>query len=119
MSLPQEAPSSEITLQDFQRIQLRTGTIVAAELHLQADRLLILKVDIGGGAPHRQVVAGIRSAYQPSDLLGKQVVIVTNLKPAMLRGVESQGMVLAASDPAAGIVLVCPDRPVPPGSTVK
>ena len=109
---------TEITLQDFQRLAFKVGVVVSAEAHPQADRLLILKVDIGGATP-RQVVAGIRAAYSPEALIGKHVVVVANLKPAMLRGVESQGMVLAASDPAIGIVLVQPERPVAAGSTVK
>ncbi len=134
MTLPSEEPAAgkspaspetpptppitpEISLQDFQRLSLRSGKIVAAELHPQADRLLVLKVDIGETEP-RQVVAGIRSAYQIADLIGKQVVVVANMKSAMLRGIESRGMILAASD-LSGLVLVSPERPVAPGSTVK
>ena len=104
-------------MDDFKKLAFRIGTIVSAEDHPNADRLLVLKVDIGEGAP-RQVVAGIKSTYQPAELVGKHVVVVANLKPAVLRGVESQGMVLAASD-ATTIVLVSPDRPIPAGSTVK
>ena len=111
-------PTTEITLQDFQRIQLRVGVIRAAEIHPQADRLLVLQVDLGEAQP-RQVVAGIRATYQPADLIGKQVVVVANLKPALLRGVESKGMVLAGSDAAAGIVILSPERALSPGSPVK
>ena len=110
--------SSEIPLQVFQRIQLRVGVIRAAEIHPQADRLLVLQVDMGEAQP-RQVVAGIRATYQPADLIGKQVVVVANLKPALLRGVESKGMVLAGSDAAAGIVILSPERALSPGSPVK
>lgn len=108
----------EITLQTFQQIALRVGTITAAEAHPKADRLLVLTVDIGEAAP-RQVVAGIREAYpQPAELIGKQVVVVANLKPASLRGITSQGMVLAGSD-ETGIILLHPGRLLKPGSTVK
>ena len=77
----------------------------------------MLTVDLGDGAP-RQLVAGIKGSYQASELVGKSVVVVANLKPAKLRGVESQGMVLAASD-GSTIVLVSPERPIRAGSTVK
>ena len=108
----------EITIQEFQRLSLRTGTILTAEIHPQADRLLVIKVDIGEPEP-RQVVAGIRSGYQPENLIGKQVVVVANLKTAVLRGIESRGMILAATDATAGIVLLALEKPVAPGSTVK
>ena len=111
---PQEAL---LSIDEFKRLALRIGTITAAQDHPNADRLLVLTVDIGGGAS-RQVVAGIKGSYQASDLIGKQVVVVANLKPATLRGVESQGMVLAGSDGTA-IILISPERPLPPGSTVK
>lgn len=105
------------SIEEFQKIALRVGVIVAAENHPNADRLLVLKVDVGEPAP-RQLVAGIKSAYQPADLLGKHVVVVANLKPAMLRGVESQGMVLAASE-GSSIVLLSLERPLRPGSPIK
>jgi len=106
-----------ISIEDFQRLALRVGVVTAAQDHPNADKLLILTVDIGDGSP-RQVVAGIKGSYQASDLIGKRVVVVANLKPAKLRGVESQGMVLAASD-ASGFVLVSPERSIGLGSTVK
>jgi methionyl-tRNA synthetase len=71
------------------------ATVTAAEPHPNADRLLVLRVDLGG--EQRQIVAGIRAHYPPETLVGRQVVVVANLEPAMLRGVESQGMLLAAS----------------------
>jgi methionyl-tRNA synthetase len=111
------APPAAVGIDEFQRLALRVGVITAAAAHPNADRLLVLTVDVGETAP-RQVVAGIKATYQAGDLIGKHVVIVANMKPAMLRGVESQGMVLAASGDA-GIVLVSPERPVPAGSVVK
>ena len=105
------------SIDDFKKITLRIGVVVEAADHPNADKLLVLKVDIGEAAP-RQLVAGIKGAYAAADLVGKRVVVVANLKPAVLRGVESQGMVLAASD-SASIVLVSPERPIGAGSTVK
>ena len=110
-------PRDQITIEDFQKLALRVGVVVSATIHPNADRLLVLQVDVGEAAP-RQLVAGIKRSYQPSELVGKQVVVVANMKPATLRGVESQGMVLAASDGSA-IVLVSPEQPVQPGSTIK
>ena len=113
---PPAAPT-QIGIGDFQKIEFRAGVIVKAEAHPNADRLLILQVDIGDGQT-RQVVAGIRGAYEPDTVVGKPVVVVANLKPATLRGVESQGMVLAANDGAA-FSLITLDRPVQPGTQVK
>ncbi len=111
------APAGPITIDDFKKIALKIGVIVSAEDHPNADRLLVLKVDIGEGTP-RQLVAGIKGAYQASEVVGKRVIVVANLQPAMLRGIESQGMVLAASD-ASGLSLLSPERPIQPGSPVK
>ena len=120
--LPTPAPSSSTPLpiasiEDFQKLALRVGVIVSAEDHPNADRLLVLKVDVGEENP-RQLVAGIKGSYQAADLIGKHVVVVANLKPATLRGVESQGMALAASD-GSSIVLLSPERPIGAGTVVK
>lgn len=116
--VPPAAQPGQVSIEEFQRLALRTGIVTAAQDHPNADRLLVLTVDVGEGPP-RQLVAGIKGPYQAAELVGKRVVVVSNLKPAMLRGVESQGMVLAASDGTGAITLVVPERPVPPGSTVK
>ena len=105
-----------ITIEQFRELELRVGTVRSAEAHPKADRLLVLKVDVGG--EERQVVAGIRAHYDPAALVGRQVVLVANLAPATLRGVESQGMVLAAAD-GDRVVLVRPDEAVAPGATVR
>jgi methionyl-tRNA synthetase len=110
-------PPPPISIDDFKQLALRVGVITAAADHPNADRLLVLTVDVGEGAP-RQVVAGIKGSYQAAELIGKHVVVVANLKPAVLRGIESHGMVLAASD-ESGIVLVSPERPIRVGSTVR
>lgn len=107
----------QITIDDFGRLDLRIGTIREAKPHPNADRLLVLSVDLGEAAP-RQLVAGIRAAYDVRSLPGQQVVVVANLQPAMLRGVESQGMLLAASD-SEGLAVVAPGRRFAPGTKVK
>ena len=104
-----------VTIADFQQLDLRVATIVAAEHHPNADRLLVLRIDVG---EPRQIVAGIRASYEPSALVGKQIVVVANLEPAKLRGVESQGMLLAARD-GDRVVLLGPDAAVAPGSKVS
>ena len=116
-SAPADPSAALLSINEFKRLALRVGVVTAAEDHPNADRLLVLTVDIGDGSP-RQLVAGIKGSYQAADLIGKHVVVVANMKPAKLRGVESQGMVLAASE-GDTMVLVSPERPIRPGSTVK
>ena len=118
-SSTQPTPSQpvQVTIEEFGRLVLRVGVVTAAQDHPNADRLLILTVDVGEAAP-RQVVAGIKGSYQAAELVGKRVVVVANMKPATLRGVQSQGMVLAASD-GTSMTLVSLERPVAAGSTVK
>ncbi len=112
-------PAAEtlLSIDEFKRLALRVGVITEAQDHPNADRLFVLKVDIGDGTP-RQVVAGIKGAYQAAELVGKRVVVVANLKPATIRGVESQGMVLASQD-ASQLSLLILERPIQAGSPVK
>ena len=105
-----------ITIEDFRKVELKIATVKAVEPHPNADRLLVLKVDLGG--EERQICAGIRTHYAPEDLIGKQIVVVANLETAKLRGMESQGMLLAASDEGRVIVLT-PEKPVQPGAKVS
>lgn len=105
-----------ITIDDFRKVELKIATVKAAEPHPNADRLMVLKVDIGG--EERQICAGIRNHYAPEDLLGKQIVVVANLETAMLRGMESQGMLLAASD-SGRVIILTPEKSVPAGSKVS
>ena len=104
-----------ISIEEFQKVKLVVGTILEAERIPKSKKLVMLKVDIG---EVRQVVAGIAEHYEPSELVGKQVVLVANLQPAKLMGVESHGMVLAASGPE-GLALITPEKPVPSGAVVK
>ena len=90
-----EPAKEEITIEDFMKLELKVGTIVSAEKHPKADRLLVEQIDLGDET--RQVVSGIAGSFKPEEVVGKKVVVVTNLKPVNLRGVESQGMILCAS----------------------
>ena len=95
----QEAlPEGIISIDTFGKVQLRVAEVKAAEPVPKADKLLKLTLSLGEGAPERQVVSGIAPWYAPADLVGKHVVLVANLKPAKLRGVRSEGMILAAGD---------------------
>ncbi|MEE4364705.1 MAG: methionine--tRNA ligase [Desulfotignum sp.] len=105
-----------ITMEDFAKIDLRTGSIRAAEKIAGSDKLIKLQVDLGTDT--RQVVAGIGRQYTPKDLVGRQVVVVANLKQATLMGEDSQGMILAAGAKKE-LVLAGFDTPMPPGSPVK
>ena len=116
---PAQAPaaSPNITYDDFAKVALRVGKVVAAEKHPNADRLLVLQVDVGEPEP-RQIVAGIAKVYTPEQLVGQRIVVVVNLAPAKLRGVESRGMLLAAggSDVASLLTTL---HDLAPGSIVK
>lgn len=105
------------TIDDFQKIEIRLGTVLSVEIVEGADKLYILKVDLGEESP-RQILSGIREFVQTEDLLGKQFPFVTNLAPRMLRGHESQGMILAGS---AGEVLALlnPTKQVPNGTRLR
>lgn len=104
------------TLEDFKKLELKVAEIKEVNDHPNADRLYVITVDLGGKT--KQVVAGIKSSYQKEDLVGRQVVVVDNLEAAVLRGVESQGMLLAASD-ETGIAIISPARTMKLGSIVK
>ncbi|HZS11445.1 MAG TPA: methionine--tRNA ligase subunit beta, partial [Nitrospirales bacterium] len=110
------AAPAQITIEDFQKIQLKVATVLTAERIPRSDKLLKLEVDLGD--EKRQIVAGIGKRYEPQQVVGKRIVIVANLKPAKLMGIESQGMVLAAGDKdVGGLCTVFED--VPNGLKVK
>jgi methionyl-tRNA synthetase len=112
-----EAPAV-IPYEDFAKVDLRIGQIRSAEPHPNADKLVVLQVDLGGA--QRQLIAGIRGYYEPADLVGRQIVVVANLAPRMMRGRESQGMLLAAcSDDRSSVILVSPEKPSTPGNRVS
>jgi len=123
--LPSGKP--EISFDEFAKIDLRVARIVKAELHPQADKLLKLQLDDGSGTP-RQICAGIRGHYQPEELVGRLIIVVANLAPRKIRGEESRGMLLAASDlpkdaanpnPERKVILLRPDADIALGSIVS
>ncbi|MBU6392439.1 MAG: methionine--tRNA ligase subunit beta [Planctomycetota bacterium] len=107
-----------ISIEDFLKIDLRVAKVLHAEPHPNADKLLILKIDAGDGLEGRQIVAGIRNYYKPEELIGRQIVIVNNLSPATLRGVESQGMLLAAKD-GDQLAILTTEKDIKPGSKIQ
>jgi methionine--tRNA ligase beta chain len=111
-----EKKDDRISIEDVMKLDLRIAEIIAAEEHPNADKLLVLKIKIAD--EERQLVAGIRKAYDAQSLVGKKIVIVANLKPAVLRGIESQGMLLAASSDDQ-VVLLSPEKDIASGSKVK
>lgn len=113
---PAAAAADEITIDDFAKIDLRVATVIAAERVPKTDKLIKLQVKIGD--EERTIVSGIAQHYEPENLIGKNVIVIANLKPAKLRGIESRGMVLAASDGEGNLVLA--DAPgIASGSKVK
>jgi len=113
---PADDAKPTITYDDFCRLDLRVATIVEVAEHPNADKLLVLQIDVGG--ERRQLVAGIKASYSPEALLGRQIIIVANLAPRKLRGMESKGMLLAAGG-AEGPVILTTEREVPSGLAVS
>ena len=105
-----------ITIDDFKKIELKVAKIIEAEKVEGSDKLVKLKIDLGD--EQRQIVAGIGNVYTPELLVDKQIVVVVNLEPRKLMGLESQGMLLAAAD-EYGPVLIVPETEVEPGSEIK
>ena len=106
-----------IGIEDFQKIQLRSGRVLSAARHPSADRLLVLQVDVGEERP-RNICAGIASRYAPEDLVGLNVIVVINLKPVKLRGVLSEGMLLAGGGGEVKAMATLTE-PVAPGTIVR
>ncbi|MBA4039299.1 MAG: hypothetical protein C0468_03050 [Planctomyces sp.] len=118
-------PKPIVSFEQFAALDLRVARVVHAEPHPKADRLLKLQLDDGSGTP-RQICAGVREHYTPEQMIGRLIVIVANLAPRVIRGEESRGMLLAASDAPkdAGdaqrrVVLLRPDDQIAPGSIVS
>lgn len=106
-----------ISFEEFKHLELRTGRVEAAERVPNSEKLIRLTVSLGGEA--RQIVAGIGTRYTPDELVGRTVIIAANLEPRTLMGLESQGMLLAASAPDGTLALLTTDQPVPPGVIVS
>ena len=105
-----------ITMEQFMQLDLRVAKVLDAREHPNADKLMLLQIDVGDD--QKQIVAGIRGHYEPDGLIGRQIVVVNNLEPAMLRGEQSNGMLLAASS-GESIVLLAPDSQCEVGSKVR
>jgi len=105
-----------ITFDDFKKLDIRIGRILSAEKVEGTEKLLRLEIDLG--TEQRQVVAGIAESYQPDQIVGKEIPLLVNLEPRKIRGIESQGMILAV-DLEGNPVLLHPEREVPPGSLVR
>lgn len=111
--------SDEIDIETFAKIKFRVATIEKVEPVPKAKKLYQIQLDVGE-LGKRQIVSGIALHYTPEELIGRQIVIVANLKPAKLMGVESQGMLLAASTEGDGVLaLLNPDKPIPAGARVR
>jgi len=105
-----------ITIEDFAKVEIKTGKVLEAKRVEGSNKLIVIKVDTG---EERQIVAGIGKEYSPEELTGKSIVVVTNLQPAKLMGVESQGMLLAASDDEGKLSILITDRDIKEGAKVK
>lgn len=120
MSEETNEPKPIITFQDFLKLDLRVAKVVEATDHPNADKLIVLKIDVGD--EQRQLVAGLKGHYAPEELVGKTLIVAANLEPRKMRGFESQGMLLAASyerDGEQKVVILTTDTDAPPGSPVS
>ncbi len=105
-----------VSYADFAKLDLRVAKVIAAREHPNADKLLLLTIRVGD--VEKQIVAGVRAHYPAESLVGRSIVVVNNLEPAVIRGEESNGMLLAASD-SAGVTLLTPDRECEAGAGIK
>ncbi|MEK6847365.1 MAG: methionine--tRNA ligase subunit beta [Nanoarchaeota archaeon] len=109
---------TKIPYPDFEKLDLRVGKILFVENHPKADKLYVLTVDLGE-KENRTIVAGLKPYYKPEDLKGKQAVFVANLQPVVLRGIESNGMILAAStENKSEVIFIAPEKEISPGSKI-
>ncbi|MCM1181712.1 MAG: methionine--tRNA ligase [Clostridium sp.] len=112
-----EEKKPEITIDDFDKIQLQIGQVISCEEVKKSKKLLCSQVKVGGEV--RQIVSGIKANYSPEDMVGKKVVVVTNLKPAKLAGIESQGMILCAEDAEGNLSLITSEKDFPHGAEIR
>jgi methionyl-tRNA synthetase len=107
-----------IQFEDFLKLDLRVATVKQAEAHPRADKLLVLQVDLG--TEQRQIIAGLRGYYDPEALVGKQIIVLTNLPPRKMRGLDSNGMLLAGvTEDQSSVVLLTTDKEMPPGTKIS
>lgn len=117
LSAPTNTANVAIQFDDFAKLELRIATVLECKAHPNADKLLVLQVDIG--TEQRQICAGLRQHYQPEQLVGKQIIVVANLAARTMRGEVSQGMLLAATDAGGRVIFVAPSESVTAGSKVS
>lgn len=115
--IKQPAGKAQIVYDDFAKLELKAATVTACEKVEKADKLLKLEVDLG--TEKRTIVSGIAQHYKPEEMVGKQVIVVTNLAPRKMKGIESQGMILTAENSDGKLQLLKPENPVAPGSNVS
>src|SRR3954469_2282836 len=114
-----DTTQTTITYDDFAKLDLRVATVIECRPHANADKLLVLQIELAGGE-RRQICAGLRQHYPPEQLVGKQIVVVANLAPRQMRGEISNGMLLAATDPPTSkVTVVPPAEPAERGSKVS
>ncbi len=109
-----------ISYEEFCKLDLRVAKIIEANDHPNADKLTCMKIDLG--SEQREIIAGLRGYYEPSELIGKQIVVVANLAPRKMRGIESHGMLLAASSEDNGeksLVILTTEKPIESGAIVS
>ena len=105
-----------VSIADFKRLDLRVARVLEARPHPNADKLILLRVDVGD--QQKQIIAGLRAWYQPESLVGRLIIVVNNLQPAMLRGEESNGMLLAATS-GDQVIFLTPERDAFPGAKIS
>ena len=113
---PEVEPKEEITIEDFDKIQIRVGEVLKCEPVKKSKKLLVSQIRVGDEV--RQIVSGISQYYKPEEMVGKKVAVITNLKPTKLCGVESQGMILAAGDDAGNLSVLTVDKDIIAGSEI-
>ena len=114
---PTPAPGpSLVSIADFKKLDLRVARVLEARAHPNADKLILLKVDVGD--QQKQIIAGLKQWYAPESLVGRLIIVVNNLQPAMLRGEESNGMLLAATS-GDQVIFLTPERDALPGSKIS
>lgn len=107
-----------ISFDDFTKVKMRVGRVVEASDHPNADKLIVLKVDLG--SEERQIIAGLKGYYEAANIVGKNIIVVANLAPRMMRGLESQGMLLAASNAdRSKVIVLSPESAIEPGSEIS
>ena len=113
-------PKPTVSFEQFAKLDIRIAKVLEVRDHPNADKLICMTIDLGG--QQRQIIAALKGHYAPEELLGRQICVVTNLQPRKMRGLESQGMLLAATTGEGenmNVVILSPERDVPPGSAVS